>query len=178
MSKKQVKTIINILVACAIAILLTMAFSSCYTEKKATKQVNKALLKKPLVVAKIARDAFPCITTSQDTVIVTTDSTIYIECPETTTTPSSDYTANIQPAPTVKTKMVRVPVTIPIQTRYITKRIKDSAIVTITITELQKVNSKNEALTATIARKNKIILILFILLGVLGVGIFLKNKFF
>lgn len=37
-----------------------MLFSSCYNIKKAEKQTYKALAKFPVVVAKIARDSFPC----------------------------------------------------------------------------------------------------------------------
>lgn len=60
------KVIINIIGGIVVAVLLALVLSSCYNEKKATAQVDKATLKFPVVVAKIARDRFPCITKSKD----------------------------------------------------------------------------------------------------------------
>lgn len=51
----------------AVVVAITMLLlSSCYSAKKAESQTNKALIKHPEVVAKIARTAFPCIQKSAD----------------------------------------------------------------------------------------------------------------
>lgn len=47
-------------------IILLLVLTSCYTQKKAEQQSNKALDKYPEVIANIARKSFPCITTETD----------------------------------------------------------------------------------------------------------------
>lgn len=42
-------------------LIVLLLFTSCYSARKATEQTNKALVRYPAVVAKVARTAFPCI---------------------------------------------------------------------------------------------------------------------
>ena len=53
-------------------LVVLLLLSSCYSQKKATDQTKRALDEYPTVVAKIARDAFPCDS-------IGTDSTAYKE---------------------------------------------------------------------------------------------------
>lgn len=108
----------------ALAFILYMigCLASCYTAKKADKQVGKALSQYPGKVAAIARAAFPCITTKADT--LTTTDTLYdfIDCPE------NQYVVNTaQPQAEVVRNIIRVPVKIPVRTITITTEVEDSA---------------------------------------------------
>ena len=77
--KKKTKTMhpfnlprfaLAIFILLAAIILLTLISCSKYTELAATKDVNRAYVNHPKVVAKIARDAFPCIPTKDTTIII------------------------------------------------------------------------------------------------------------
>ena len=59
-------------------LFLLVFFSSCYSEKKATKAINKAAVSYPIVLAKKARDLFPCVTAKGDTLFIS-DSTDFAE---------------------------------------------------------------------------------------------------
>jgi hypothetical protein len=119
--KKNWKIIIALLLA---AWLIN---SSCYTNKKATKQVSKAIENKPLIAAKLLRDAFPCITVKTDTTVLYKDSVIVVDCP----TPSTDYftiTDTLNHIDTIyKTVITKVPITVQVPSKVVTKYIEDSA---------------------------------------------------
>jgi hypothetical protein len=103
-------------------LILLLLITGCYTAKKAEQQTNKALLNYPVVVAKVARDAFPCITKASDTVTRIEYEYIDVDCPD------SIIKTELIPGDTViriTTKTVRVQV--PAKTIYITKNIEDSA---------------------------------------------------
>lgn len=57
-----------------LCILASCYLFGCYTDKKATKQVTKAILQKPVIAAELTRKAFPCITTGE---VKTVDSVDY-----------------------------------------------------------------------------------------------------
>ncbi len=145
-----------ILINTCIILLLT----SCYTQKKAAEQVNKANDKFPAVVAKLARDKYPCKDLLKpDTTIIYEDSIILveIECPDVPTTVIKVDTVN-----NVITRTVRVPVTLPVQTRYITKWYQDSAAVYLLTKDLEhakfantKLTDDNNSLSKKVARKSK-----------------------
>jgi len=69
---KSIKTIIFYVVLVITSCLL---LASCYTNKKAAEQVNKAIDKKPLVALPIFRGKFPCVVTG---VTTTYDSSAYL----------------------------------------------------------------------------------------------------
>lgn len=52
--------------ALLLVVIVAALLPGCYTEQKATKQVDKAAGQYPEMVAKKTRDKFPCITTSVD----------------------------------------------------------------------------------------------------------------
>lgn len=62
----------------AIASMVMIILNSCYTPKKADKQINKALQHYPDKVATIARNAFPCVPLKSDTVISYIDTIIQV----------------------------------------------------------------------------------------------------
>ena len=62
--------VLFLLLAWGIALML---LSSCSAEKRAIRQTNNALIKFPAVVAKIAREAFPCYVIKTENKIDSTD---------------------------------------------------------------------------------------------------------
>jgi len=133
------------------------ALSSCYTQKQAEHQTNKALLNYPDVVAHIARDHFPCIVTHNDTTTVTDTLMEFIECPE-----QSEYTGRLDIIKDTVHHTIKVPVKVPAITRTITVTIEDSAKIRELSSQLLecsdevvKDNDKIERLGAKIAAKNK-----------------------
>ena len=141
-------------------LILIPALTGCYTQKKATEQVNKANDKFPAVVAKLARDKYPCKDLLKpDTTTIYQDSIILveIECPDVPTEVIRVDTVN-----NVITRTVRVPVNMPVQTRYITKWYQDSAQVYLLNRDLEaakfantKLADENNSLSKKIARKSK-----------------------
>jgi hypothetical protein len=141
-------------------LLSLLILVSCYNTKKAEKQVNKALLNYPDAVATIARNAFPCTTTKLDTVSVTDTIIEVAECPE------QDYIINTNHDTVwidkVATKIIKVPIKVPVRTVTITKTIEDSAKIKLLQTSFKemdaviiKQNATIEAQDKKIARKNK-----------------------
>lgn len=125
--------VLAIVVAIAL-IIFSATIGGCYTQKKATEQTNKALDKYPAVVAKIARDAFPCVTLKADTLVSVKDSLIYIDCPDTGGNGSAEDFAGKDTIVLTKivklpgeTKKVKVPVMLPVKTITIEKKVEDSA---------------------------------------------------
>lgn len=143
--------------------LIALLFlSGCYTAEKATNQVNKADSKYPEIVAKLARDKYPCTDLLKpDTAVVFKDTTIYIDCPEVVTTNNFE-TVRTDTVNHVITKTVRVPVNIPIKTQVVTKWYEDSAKLKLYAVALNKAIAANEKLQASndtlqnkVARKSK-----------------------
>lgn len=127
--------------------LVIMSFSRCYNSKKATEQVNKADSKFPEIVAKLARDKYPCSDLLKpDTLTTIKDSLIFVdvECPDTLTTETVLRTDTLN---NVITKTIRVPVNMPIQIRTITKWYEDSAKLKLASIEQNKLIKENERLT-------------------------------
>jgi len=121
-------------------------FTGCYSAKKATDQVNKADSHYPEIVAKLARDKYPCTDLLKpDTTIIYEDSIILveIECPDQPTEVIRYDTVN-----NVITRTVRVPVNMPVQIRTVTKWYEDSA-------KLKMFTLQVESLQADIDRLRK-----------------------
>ena len=147
--------------ACKLLVAVIL-LGGCYTQFKATKQVDKALAHYPELVAKIALDSFPCNVIRIDTVISVNDTTIEVIYPYFDTSIIDTV---------VLTKKVYVK--LPIKTVYITKVVESTAKLVIAkasldssanaICGLQKINDK---LTGKVEKKNKVIywLIAFLLL--------------
>lgn len=152
------KTLIQLII---IGIVI-MCFSSCYNSKKATEQVNKANDKFPEVVAKVARDKYPCTEVLKpDTTVVYSDSLVFVEveCPDTIKT---ETVVKVDTVNNVITKTIRVPVNMPVQTKYITQYFEDSAKLFLLTQSINKANAANEKLQASndtlqkkVSRKSK-----------------------
>lgn len=137
----------------AITFLMVILFSSCYTEKKATEQVNKADSKFPQVVAKLARDKYPCTELlKNDTAVIFQDSIIYLECPDTSLIFES---IKFDTAYKVVTKTVRVPVTVRIPSQVITKYFEDSAKLKLCSIAIDNLTADNKDQAATIKKQDR-----------------------
>lgn len=158
-------------------VLLSLIFFGCYTDKKATRQVKKAIDEKPQIAAALTREAFPCINKKSDTTIVTTDTTINIECPDSIySTPATDYFTVHDTIVRVKIKTVSVPVKIQQVVKYIETFTEDSA----KIKTLQyKIDQQGKAIIekdSKIKDRNKLVLWLLIFLVISGFSNFVLLK--
>lgn len=138
--------------------LLIMCFSSCYTEKKARQQIDKADTAFPGLLPDIARTRFPCTDLLRpDTITQVHDTVVYIECPEDplgykpTTRRPNDYTRIDTVRLPGSTRTVRVPVTLPVQVQYITKWYEDSAKLKLSALALTKSAERIQALEKQLA---------------------------
>jgi hypothetical protein len=179
---KLKKLIVAILFLSVVIIFLTL-LTSCnkYTLPKAEKQVNKAYLTYPPMVATKTRDWFPCIVNKKDTIITYVDSLIYIDCPSIVNGNATEYissdTVYIKQIVT-QNKVVKVPVYLPIKTITVIQKVEDSAKIfqlndalLNSTNETAKANEGIEKLETKIAKKNKYLLYLLIaLLASVGVN--------
>lgn len=124
-----------------ILILGCVLLFSCqpYPVSKAIMQVNKANDTYPATVAEMTRKWYPCITTKSDTTVLVKDSVIYIECPEITPIPASDYVGTDT---VIQVKTVRVPVNLPVRYVTIKEKIEDSAKIKVMQAELDSTKEK------------------------------------
>lgn len=137
--------------------IVIMCFPRCYTADKAQQQVNKADSKFPDIVAKLARDKYPCKDLlKNDTAVIFKDTTIYIDCPDNSVTQTNPFeVVRTDTINKVITKTVRVPVTLPVRTAYITKWYEDSAKIKLYVSALNKANTENEKLKETVVKQDK-----------------------
>jgi len=179
---KLKRLIIAILFLSVVIIFLTLLTScSKYTLPMAEKEVNKAYLTYPPMVAGKTRDWFPCIVNKTDTIITYVDSLIYIDCPSVVNGNANEYissdTVYIKQIVT-QNKVVKVPVYLPIKTITVIQKVEDSAkifvlndVIQAVYNETAKINDDKEKLEAKVAKKNKYLLYLLIaLLASLGVN--------
>lgn len=133
--------------------LLILILSGCYTAKKAEQQVNKADSKYPEIVAKLARDKYPCTDILKpDTAVIWKDTTIYIDCPDSITT--TDF--GIVRYDTINNiRIIKVPVTLPVRIQTITKWFEDSAKLKLAAIEQTKLKNENAELTTTVKNQTK-----------------------
>lgn len=162
-------------------VLFVALFGSCYTQKKATEQTQKALIKYPEVVANVARTAFPCVTTKSDTIISTKDSVVFIDCPETPDNPAPEFirdtvTNTITKYLKGETHFYKVPVTLPIRTITVIKKEKDSAEIYLLTKENNRLKTYGEKADRKIHKRNNVILWLIIALLVSLFGNYLQLK--
>jgi hypothetical protein len=143
-----------------IAVLL---LGGCYSQFKATKDVNKALANYPQIVAKIAQDSFPCDVIRIDTNISVSnyDTTLLIDCPVRDTISVHDTVLN----------SVLKKVKLQYKTIYVTKFLESTAKLTILNARLDSltkvttsIQKSNDDLTSKVGRKNKVIYWLIALL--------------
>ena len=150
------------------SLLIVLLLSGCYSSKKAEKQVDKALLYHPEIVATIARNAFPCFNVKIDT--ITNDKLIYIDCPA-----AIHDSVIIKGRDTIKlnfTKFVKVPYSLPQITIY--KSIEDSAKIKLLQHQIYKLTTNENILTYKISNKNKVIKYLIIFIVCLSIPFLFK----
>ena len=181
MNKPKHYAFLIVTIIVAIIVLCT----SCYGPKQADKAINKAMAHYPEKVAALARKEWPCTTTKSDTVTDYKDSVVFVECPGVETI--HDTTEKWQAV----TKIVKVPVHLPIEVKTITVKVEDSAkiyLLNSKITEkdiaLEKQVNNNHTLQAKLSHRNKqlayalsILLILAIILGFRIYTKYLKGKY-
>lgn len=141
-------------------VLFVAAFGSCYTQKKAQQQTQKALAVYPSIVADIARTAFPCVTTKADTIITTQDSLIYIDCPDIGNGSAEDFIKDTIVLTKIvnSTKTIKVPVLLPVKTVTVIKKVEDSAKIFLLNKQLEaekKVSANNQAKADMLQRKSE-----------------------
>jgi hypothetical protein len=162
---------------CIVAILaafylLLILLSGCYTAHKADKQINKALAHYPGKVAAIARTAFPCTTTQQDTTIAYIDTIIQADCPD-----NSYFTIHdTLLTKVVKTNTVKVPVKLPQKVITILQKVEDSAKIYLLSGQLSEMTMNRDNETTRANKANKWLLCVIILLLVSIVGNYLQFK--
>ena len=140
-------------------LLIALLLCGCYTQKKATEQVNKANDKFPEVVAKLARDKYPCTDLLKpDTAVIWKDTVVYVDCPDTASNPFQVVRYDtVNKVVTLPGRTIKVPVTIPAKTVYIDRWFEDSAKLKLAAIERDKLVKENEKQKKTILDKEKTI---------------------
>ena len=140
-------------------LLIALLLCCCYTQKKATEQVNRANDKFPGVVAKLARDKYPCSEVLKpDTAVIWKDTTIFVDCPDTASNPFQVVRYDtVNKVVTLPGRTIKVPVTIPAKTVYIDRWFEDSAKLKLAAIERDKLVKENEKQKKTIQDKEKTI---------------------
>ena len=165
--------------ALVIILIAYLFLTSCNTVKQAERQTKHALIFHPEVVAKIARDAFPCVIKKTDTTYNLFDTTIIADCPP--VTPATDYF----PSPYIggvdtlfwqpeKPKFVKVPVTIQLPGRTITITKMDSAYAKLVLINNAELAGENKQLQKDIDTKRQWIKWLIIFLTGLSIPYIIK----
>lgn len=139
-----------------------LILTGCYTPQKAQQQVDKANNKFPEIVAKLARDKYPCTDLLKpDTAVIWKDTVVYVDCPD--TSKAQEYgpvrvdTVNSVRTVVLPGKTIKVPVSIPVKTLYIDRWFEDSAKLKLASIERDKLLKENESLKNTIRAKQKTI---------------------
>ncbi len=148
------KYILAFLLALLFLVGCAYLLSSCST---AEKLMDKAEKKDPAIVAKYARDKYPCKDLlKNDTAIIWRDTLVYVDCPDTLPKGNDFEVIKYDTVNKVVVKTIRVPVTLPIRTQTITKWYEDSAklkIGVLRIAELEKANKEQADHIAAITKK-------------------------
>ena len=166
----------------AIVCCMVLLFS-CNTEKKLTAKAETFTTKFPKKALPYFRDKFPCIETSADTTIFTTDTTIYVDCPD--TVKAAEYftihdTVKIYGKTIIRDgKTIKVPVTLPQKIVTVTKTVEDSSKVKELIYHLQDVVKEREKYKDKNNHKGRVIIWLIVAVAGLLVPYIIKAiKFF
>lgn len=131
-----------------VALLLIIIIAMIYGCSSAQKLMDKAERKDPEIVAKYARDKYPCTDLlTPDTTIIYKDSLIFVdvECPDVI---PSEIVVKTDTIKNTIIKTIRVPVNLPVQIKYITKWYEDSAKLKICDIALNKAHIDNKNLQA------------------------------
>jgi hypothetical protein len=155
------------------SLLIVLLLSACYSSKKAEKQVGKALLYHPEIVATIARNAFPCFNVKVDT--ITKEKMIMVDCPESDST--IIYVRENAIHETIHdtihlTRNVKVPVKV--QDIMLYTYYEDSAKIKLLQNQIYKLTTNENILTYKISNKNRVIKYLIIFIVCLSIPFLFK----
>lgn len=134
-------------------IFATFVLVSCYTDKKATKQIEKAMDRKPELALEKFRAKYPCVQTGSDTTIVIKDTTIEVEveCPDADTTFVRDTIKTVNNKVIIK----RVPVKVQLPAQVITKYIEDSSKIKLLTLKIERLKAENTDLKERVTNLRK-----------------------
>jgi hypothetical protein len=129
-----------------LSVLFLLVITSCYTEKKAQKELNKANDKYPDVVAEFTRDKYPCTELKDSTVVY---DTVYQEVEALCPPQQIIYTKDTlwkKKIDTVyrkddiykKNPLVKTTVTVPVRQTTVTKWFEDSAKIKLLTSQINK----------------------------------------
>lgn len=124
-----------------VALLLIIIIAIMAGCSSAKKLLDKAERKDSKIVAEYARDKYPCTDILKpDTTVIIKDSLIFIdiECPDIV---PAEIVVKTDTVNNIITRTIRVPVTLPVQVKYITKWFEDSAKLKIYATDAQSCNT-------------------------------------
>lgn len=162
------------------AMMIMLMINGCYSPNKANKAIEKAYDNYPEILAKAARDKFPCITMPVDSFTKTEYDFIEIKCPDVSSAVAKPDTLFIHENTKPKTYIVYKNrfIATPQTTKTIVKTIKDSAEIAsyqYKINNAQKLSSK---LTDKLDNKSNWIKWLLIILSISIIGniLFMTNK--
>jgi hypothetical protein len=156
----------NYILKSAPLLILCIIIVSCQT---AQKLLDKAERKDAAIVAKYARDKYPCTDLlKNDTAIIWRDSTIYIECPD-NSNPFEVVTVRTDTVNNIVTRVIKVPVKVQLPGKIVTRWYEDSGKLKVAALELNgcieavkklqaandKLQAANDKLEGKIARKSK-----------------------
>ena len=158
-------------------LIIIFFLSSCYTNQKATNDINKAIDKKPKIAAELFRKAFPC--TNTDTIVKVNTAWDYVEfeCPDKPIVTKTDtilLRKNVFQKQYIPGKTVVVAGKTEVKT--ITIKVKDSAEIYLLNTALKNSQSNEQKLIYKLENRNKLIWWLLIPLLISIFLHFIKNK--
>ena len=166
---------VKLMLALTALVLLIATLTGCVTEKKVIKQGIRSINLYPEKMLSIFRGQYPCVDVNKaDTVIVNTDTIIWIDCPD--TIPASQYFTlhdTIVRKVQLPAKTIRVPVTLPVKTVTIVKEIEDLSRIVEKDIQLNEKQKKVDGLQKSNDRWKKWF---FILAATFGIAIFLRIK--
>lgn len=137
----------------------------CLSSRRASRLTDKILRSYPEVIAKVARDKFPCELQKIDTIISLKDSTIWVECPDSIKTVVPTFTKD---SIIIKKVKILVPVNLPVKTITIVKEIEDLSKIVVIDAENAKLRVENEKMAVIQTKKNKVIKwLIFVLIGLI-----------
>ena len=133
-----------------VMIMAMISIVGCYTLNKALKGLKKANYKHPAVVAEFTRQLFPCINGKVDTIVKvdTTYEFIEIACPDVQNDIDTTIITKHNPIRFVTKKVL-----IPSKTIYITKKVEDSAKISILTAEIADLKANNAKLSESYATR-------------------------
>jgi Ca2+/H+ antiporter len=157
-------------------LLIIVSHSGCYSSKKASKQMDKAISKYPVLAAEKTRDRFPCTDGKIDTVVTTNYELLEVECPGDTTLILDTVTNEvirtiIKPGKTVYKES-------PVKTITRTVKVEDSAKVYLAQADRDHAIKERDEYKRSAKKWKEAALVvgLFLLLAILFIIVLIKRK--